>query len=265
MLDAAAMTSARRRSRSTRPTRRSRSSTCSPTRTPHWSPRRSFWTRSILPGEPGVEHLLVVDGTARGTLSHDVEPPDGEDFDFEATWRAVEPDDVAHPHLHDRYHRPAEGRADHARQLSRPSRAVHAIVEFPDGGRRRVVAPDGAYRGAQVHALPADVRSASRPRAARTRARSSPTCPTCGPTWFFAVPRIFEKLKAAIEAGVEAEQDEEKKQATNWAIDVGARRKVEQEQAGEEIPRLAEGAREGRCARPARRSDNARLRSDRAA
>ena len=28
------------------------------------------------------------------------------------------------------------------------------------------------------------------------------------PTWFFAVPRIWEKLKAAIEAGIEAEHDE---------------------------------------------------------
>ena len=41
--------------------------------------------------------------------------------------------------------------------------------------------------------------------------------PEVRPTWFFAVPRIWEKLKAAIEAGMEAEQDEERKQATQWA------------------------------------------------
>jgi long-chain acyl-CoA synthetase len=55
------------------------------------------------------------------------------------------------------------------------------------------------------------------------------------PTWFFAVPRIWEKLKAAIEAGMEAEQDEERKQATRWALDVGMR-KVKLEQAGETVP-----------------------------
>jgi long-subunit acyl-CoA synthetase (AMP-forming) len=55
------------------------------------------------------------------------------------------------------------------------------------------------------------------------------------PTWFFAVPRIWEKLKAAIEAGLEAEQDEERKQATRWALDVGLR-KVKLEQAGEPVP-----------------------------
>ena len=31
--------------------------------------------------------------------------------------------------------------------------------------------------------------------------------PEVRPTWFFAVPRIWEKLKAAIEAGIEHEED----------------------------------------------------------
>ncbi len=59
--------------------------------------------------------------------------------------------------------------------------------------------------------------------------------PEVRPSWFFAVPRIWEKLKAAIEAGVAAEQDAERKQATEWALDVGLR-KVRAEQAGEEVP-----------------------------
>ncbi len=59
--------------------------------------------------------------------------------------------------------------------------------------------------------------------------------PEVRPTWFFAVPRIFEKLKAAIEAGIEAEQDEARKQATRWALEVGLK-KVRLDQAGEPIP-----------------------------
>jgi long-chain acyl-CoA synthetase len=59
--------------------------------------------------------------------------------------------------------------------------------------------------------------------------------PEVRPSWFFAVPRIYEKLKAAIEAGIEAEQDEARKQATKWALDVGLR-KVRLEQAGEPVP-----------------------------
>ena len=69
--------------------------------------------------------------------------------------------------------------------------------------------------------------------------------PEVRPTWFFAVPRIWEKLKAAIEAGIAAEQDAERKKATEWALDVGLR-KVEAEQAGEELSEeLQRGARQG--------------------
>jgi long-subunit acyl-CoA synthetase (AMP-forming) len=59
--------------------------------------------------------------------------------------------------------------------------------------------------------------------------------PEVRPTWFFAVPRVWEKLKAAIEAGVAAEQDAAKKQATEWALGVGLK-KVRAVQAGEEVP-----------------------------
>jgi long-subunit acyl-CoA synthetase (AMP-forming) len=59
--------------------------------------------------------------------------------------------------------------------------------------------------------------------------------PDVRPTWFFAVPRIWEKLKAAIEAGIEHEQDPERKQAVQGAIELGLK-KVRLEQAGEEVP-----------------------------
>jgi long-subunit acyl-CoA synthetase (AMP-forming) len=59
--------------------------------------------------------------------------------------------------------------------------------------------------------------------------------PEVRPTWFFSVPRIYEKLKAALEAGMAAEQDEERKRATDWALDVGLR-KVRLEQEGKELP-----------------------------
>ena len=62
--------------------------------------------------------------------------------------------------------------------------------------------------------------------------------PEVHPTWFFAVPRIWEKLKAAMEAAFAAEQDEARRQATGWAL--GVRLKVRAEQAGELPPELAE-------------------------
>ena len=59
--------------------------------------------------------------------------------------------------------------------------------------------------------------------------------PEVKPSWFFAVPRIFEKLKAAMEAGMEAEQDEERKKFAKHALEVGLK-KVRLEQSGEEVP-----------------------------
>src|SRR5207237_8016748 len=55
--------------------------------------------------------------------------------------------------------------------------------------------------------------------------------PEVRPTWFFAVPRIFEKLKAAMEAGMEAEQDEARKKFAKHALEVGLK-KVRLDQPG---------------------------------
>ncbi|HEV7775101.1 MAG TPA: AMP-binding protein, partial [Conexibacter sp.] len=58
--------------------------------------------------------------------------------------------------------------------------------------------------------------------------------PAVKPTWFFAVPRIWEKLKAGLEAML-AGQPEEQREPARAALDA-AIRKVELEQAGEPVP-----------------------------
>ena len=58
--------------------------------------------------------------------------------------------------------------------------------------------------------------------------------PLVKPTWFFAVPRIWEKLKAGLEAML-AGQPEEQREPAQAALDA-AIRKVELEQAGEPVP-----------------------------
>jgi long-chain acyl-CoA synthetase len=55
------------------------------------------------------------------------------------------------------------------------------------------------------------------------------------PTWFFAVPRIWEKLKAGLEAMMAGLEDEEQKRKMQGALELGLK-KVRAEQAGEELP-----------------------------
>ena len=55
--------------------------------------------------------------------------------------------------------------------------------------------------------------------------------PAVKPTWFFAVPRIFEKLKAGLEGHLSTQGE----QTVGW-LGAAARRKVELEQAGEPVP-----------------------------
>jgi long-subunit acyl-CoA synthetase (AMP-forming) len=58
--------------------------------------------------------------------------------------------------------------------------------------------------------------------------------PKVRPTWFFAVPRIWEKLKAGLETMLHS-QPEEQRQKVDAALDA-AREKVRLEQAGEPVP-----------------------------
>ena len=77
--------------------------------------------------------------------------------------------------------------------------------------------------------------------------------PEVHPTWFFAVPRIWEKLKAAIEAGIEAEQDEDEEAGDG----VGARRRAR----GRSPSRRGGGARRAGRARQGRRARLSKIRA----
>ena len=104
----------------------------------------------------------------------------------------------AHADLHVGHDRAAEGRADHAREhASRRSARSTRSIDFPDGGAGRLVPADGAHRRALVQRTTCRWCSASRSPLPGPARRSWRYLPEVRPTWFFAVPRIWEKLKAA--------------------------------------------------------------------
>jgi long-chain acyl-CoA synthetase len=176
----------------------------------------------------GVKHVIVIDDGG------EVESHASEDFDFEAAWRVVEPDDLLTLIYTSGTTGPPKGvQLTHANLISAVN-GFDQVIAFPDDGRVVSWLPMAHIaERACSHYLPMLI-------------GFSTTCcpdprqvvaylPEVKPTWFFAVPRIWEKLKAAIEAGVAAEPDAAKKQATEWALGVGLK-KVRAEQAGEQVP-----------------------------
>jgi long-chain acyl-CoA synthetase len=177
---------------------------------------------------PEVEHVIVVDDGG------DVEPHASEDFDFESAWRAVEPDDLLTLIYTSGTTGPPKGvQLSHANLIAAVN-GFDEVISFPDDGRVISWLPMAHIaERACSHYLPMllgfTTTCCPDPR------QVVAYLPDVKPTWFFAVPRIWEKLKAAIEAGVAAEQDAARKQATEWALGVGLK-KVRAEQAGEAVP-----------------------------
>ena len=107
--------------------------------------------------------------------------------------------------------------------------AADGIIHFPDGSRVISWLPAAhiAERMAH-HYLPIvfgmTVTTCPNPR------EIVAYLPAVKPTWFFAVPRIFEKLKAGLEGHLRTQGDE----TVGW-LDA-ARERVEREQAGEPVP-----------------------------
>jgi long-chain acyl-CoA synthetase len=184
----------------------------------------------------GIEHLVVVDADDldEALTIADVEAMGDPEFDFEAAWRAVEPDDVLTLIYTSGTTGPPKGvQLTHSNQIS-AVRGFDEVIAFPDDGRVVSWLPMAHIaERACSHYLPMllgfTTTCCPNPREVVAY------LPEVRPTWFFAVPRIYEKLKAALEAAFAAEQDEAKRQATQWALDVGLR-KVRAEQAGEEVP-----------------------------
>jgi long-subunit acyl-CoA synthetase (AMP-forming) len=182
----------------------------------------------------GVEHVVSVDGGDDSLSIEDVEGRAEEGFDFEAAWRAIGPEDLLTLIYTSGTTGPPKGvQISHA-NMAAALRSYDKIIHFPRGGRIVSYLP-------MAHIAERNV-SQYLPMACGFSVTCCPDprqviayLPDVHPTWFFAVPRIWEKLKAGLEAMVAGEQDDARKQALQWALEVG-HRKVRAEQAGEELP-----------------------------
>jgi long-chain acyl-CoA synthetase len=180
----------------------------------------------------GVEHVVSVDGGAM--TMNEVAAAGDAGFDFEAAWRAVEPADLLTLIYTSGTTGPPKGvQITHDNMMS-TIRSYDRLIGFPRGGRIVSYLPMAHVAERNVsHYMP------------MTCAFSVTCCPDprqvvaylpeVRPNWFFGVPRIWEKLKAGLEAMIAGEQDEQRRGALEWALGVGLR-KVAAEQSGEGVP-----------------------------
>ncbi len=148
-------------------------------------------------------HVVLIDGGADDGATSLAELEEGGDagFDFEASWRAVGPDDVLTLIYTSGTTGPPKGVQLTHRNLLSMMRGFRALVGGGMGGRIVSFLPSAHIAdrwGSHYQALMVEgftVTSVQDPRTVIG------VLPEVRPTVFGAVPRIWEKLKAALEAG----------------------------------------------------------------
>src|SRR5215207_3674107 len=179
---------------------------------------------------PALERVIVVEGArGRDTIAWDEVEGAAPDFDPEPPWRAVEPEDVLTLIYTSGTTGPPKGVQLVHRNIMAAVLVAEDVIHFPDGSKviSWLPAAHVAERNAH-HYLPIvfamTITCCPNPRDIVAY------LPAVKPTWFFAVPRIFEKLKAGLEGHLSTQGE----QTVGWLT--AARRKVELEQAGEPVP-----------------------------
>src|SRR4051794_2055318 len=182
---------------------------------------------------PDLEHVILVEGEHPDCLTLAEVEGSNPDFDPEASAKAVQADDILTLIYTSGTTGPPKGVQLTHFNLMTAVKSVEEIIHFPEGSRVISWLPAAhiAERCAH-HYLPIaygfQVTDCPDPR------KVMEFVPVVRPHWFFAVPRIWEKVKAGLEtmlAGLPDEQRDKARGALDAAI-----QKVRLEQKGEPVP-----------------------------
>jgi long-chain acyl-CoA synthetase len=183
---------------------------------------------------PGLEHVIVVDGEApEGTLALGQVEGANPEFDVDAAIARIQPSDFLTLIYTSGTTGPPKGVQLVHRNVFAAVEGLDELISFPRDGRvvSWLPAAHVAERMAH-HYLPIvfglQITCCDDPRQVLSY------LPEVRPSWFFAVPRIWEKLKAGLETML-AGQPPEQREKTQAALEASIR-KVRLEQRGEEVP-----------------------------
>ncbi|WP_109509221.1 AMP-binding protein [Nocardioides speluncae] len=179
---------------------------------------------AILGSGVALEHVVCVDGKPDGATMtlEELEAAGADNFDFEAAWKAVQPDDLLTLIYTSGTTGPPKGVQLSHRNCMETFTAAMKVVDVGFGDRITSFLPAAhiadrgsaqyfsAIRGVQITyvANPREVAAA---------------LPDCKPTIWFAVPRVWEKIKMGVEAKLAAETSPVKKRLAGWAFGLAAK------------------------------------------
>ncbi len=186
---------------------------------------------------PNLEHIVVLDGDLpEGAISFAQLEEDGAaaGFDLEAAVADLDPETVLTLIYTSGTTGPPKGVQLAHRNLLAAVQGIEALVDFPEDGGKVISWLPSAHiaERAAHHYLPIvfgfQITTCPDPRQVLSY------LPAVQPSWFFAVPRIWEKLKSGLE-GMLAGMPEDQRANAQAAIEA-ATKKVQLEQAGQEVP-----------------------------
>ncbi len=194
-----------------------------------------FEGAEAFPGEPWVLSFeaLLTRGAALARVAGAA---------FEARWRAVVPDQLATLIYTSGTTGPPKGVMLTHGQVCRAQESSHRLFQ-PEPGWRSIGYLPMAHVAERNLSLWGAIRAARTIHFCPASDRLGETLAEVRPHQFFGVPRFWEKIHAALQAGIEAEPDPARKGAVQQALDVGLRA-VALEQASQPVPAdLAEARR----------------------
>ena len=182
----------------------------------------------------GLEHVIVVDGDAPEGVLH-LNEVEGSDpgFDAAAAAAAVRAEDVLTLIYTSGTTGPPKGVQLTHRAVMFSALGVREIMDFPVGSRVISWLPAAHIAERMAHHYVPVIYAGTVTCAPDPREVLS-YLPQVRPTWFFAVPRIWEKLKAGLEA-MQAAQPEEQRAPLQAGL-AAALQRVRLRQRGEPVP-----------------------------
>ncbi len=183
---------------------------------------------------PDLAHVIVVDGEApEGTISlADVEGSNP-GFDVGAASGEIRPDDLVTLIYTSGTTGPPKGVQLSHRSIMAAAETVDHVIQFHPGARVISWLPAAHIAERMAHHYIPVVHAGTVTCCPNPREVLS-YLPQVRPTWFFAVPRIWEKLKAGLET-MQAAQPEEQRRAIQEAMNASLQR-VRLRQRGEPVP-----------------------------